>query len=59
MRGLYWQALGIAGLFTLMPGRAINRALFPATPDAGWIVIAAGGAGLLAVWLRGRRRAQA
>ena len=25
MRSLYWQALGIAGLLTLLPGRTMNR----------------------------------
>lgn len=34
MRSLYWQALGIAGLFTLLPGRRMNAALFG---EADWI----------------------
>ena len=28
MRALYWQALAVAGLFTLLPGRLLNDALF-------------------------------
>jgi uncharacterized membrane protein len=34
MVGLYFMALGLAGAFTLLPGRRMNEALFG--PDAGW-----------------------
>ncbi|WP_375551750.1 DUF2306 domain-containing protein [Rhodophyticola porphyridii] len=42
MRGLYWQSMGIAGLFTLLPGRRINRVVFPETPEAGGVVVVLG-----------------
>ena len=56
MRSLYWQALGIAGLFTLIPGRTLNEALFPAAPQAGWVAIALGLAALGWQALATRRR---
>jgi hypothetical protein len=37
-------ALGLAGLFTLLPGRRLNGALFPAEPGPAWAAIALGGA---------------
>jgi len=54
MRALYWQALLVAGLFTPLPGRLVNAALFPASPALGYAAIA----GLAAVfsWLSLRRR---
>ena len=39
MRGLYWQALIIAGTFTLFPGRTLNTLLFPDRPMLGVLVI--------------------
>ena len=39
MRGLYWQALIVAGALTLLPGRTLNRLFFPETPAAGFLVI--------------------
>lgn len=44
MLSLFTNAIGIAGLFTLLPGRRISDTLFPATPWAGFI-----GAALLLV----------
>lgn len=39
MRSLYWQALCLAGLFTIFPGRTLNRALFPDRPQDGlWVI---------------------
>ncbi len=35
MRGLYWQALGIAGVFTLLPGRVLNDVFFAKAPLIG------------------------
>jgi uncharacterized membrane protein len=49
MVGLYWQALGVAGLLTLLPGRMLNAALFGARPEIGLWVVAALGAALLPV----------
>ena len=38
MRRLYFWALGVAGLFTLMPGRIMSRVLFPDAPVAGFVI---------------------
>jgi uncharacterized membrane protein len=55
MRGLYWQALIIAGTLTLLPGRTLNRVLFPDHPQVGFVVIAAvAGALALRAWARRR-----
>jgi len=40
-RRLYVQAIGIAGLFTLLPGRIMNDVVFPNAPVAGFAVAAA------------------
>jgi uncharacterized membrane protein len=60
MTGLYVQALGIAGLFTLLPGRIMNAVLFPAAPWTGFALSALAFSALL-LWLlrRERRRARA
>jgi len=39
MRGLYFWALGIAGLFTLLPGRIIGRMLFADHQVAGFLSV--------------------
>lgn len=60
LSGLYWQGLLLAGMANFLPGRAVNRAVFPNTPDLGYLVI---GLGVLALiwfrivrpWLRHRR----
>ncbi|MDG3040546.1 DUF2306 domain-containing protein [Roseicyclus marinus] len=39
MRALYWQALIVAGSFTLLPGRTLNALLFPDRPILGVIAI--------------------
>lgn len=39
---LYWFGVMVAGLFNFLPGRAINRALMPETPQIGYAVIALG-----------------
>lgn len=56
MRALYWQANGLAALFTLMPGRRINAVVFGEAPDLGWWVI--GGVLSLGLVLMLRRRGQ-
>ena len=38
MRRLYFWALGVAGLFTLMPGRIMSRVLFPDAPVTGFVI---------------------
>ena len=53
MRALYWQALGIAGLFTLLPGRLMHRVIFG---QDNWLaagLVIAGGLAALA-WFIGR-----
>lgn len=41
-RALYLQGLVLAGLFTLLPGRILNRMLFGEVPMAGVVVLAIG-----------------
>ena len=38
MRGLYFQGLGAAGLFTFLPGRTLNDIFFPNAPVTGFIL---------------------
>lgn len=48
MRGIYFSAIGVAGLFTLLPGRMMSRIL---APDAPWLGFACAAAVLaLGVW---------
>jgi len=56
MRALYWQALLVAGLFTLVPGRMMNTALFLDSPALGYGVFGAFGAILVGVAVRQWRR---
>ncbi|MEM7724142.1 MAG: DUF2306 domain-containing protein [Pseudomonadota bacterium] len=42
MHGLYWTGLMGAGLLTLLPGRTLNRAIFPQMPELAYGVIAGG-----------------
>jgi uncharacterized membrane protein len=55
MRGLYWHALAIAGLFTLLPGRLLNAVFFGPRPELGYVAIGLIGAALVARALRGGR----
>ncbi len=59
MRGLYWQALIIAGMFTLLPGRTLNTLLFPGQPSAGLVAIGVIAGGLALRWWAGRRATRA
>jgi uncharacterized membrane protein len=61
MRGLYWQALIVAGSLTLLPGRMLNGLLFPERPTAGLVVITAVAAAAGLCWgvRRIRRRSLA
>ena len=55
MRGLYWQALIIAGMFTLLPGRTLDTLLFHGQPSAGLVAIGVIAGGLALRWWAGRR----
>jgi len=54
-QSLYWNGLLVAGLFNFLPGRTINRMLFPDAAEFGWAVIALGGGLVLWRHLRARR----
>lgn len=53
MRGLYYQGLAIAGLVNFLPGRRVNRAVFPEHPELGLVVIGLGLGALF--WFRWRK----
>lgn len=54
MRALYWQAIGITGLLTLLPGRRLNAVMFGEAEMVGlWVIVAVG---LVVVAGRVRRR---
>ena len=48
-RSLYWTGLMIAGLANFLPNRRINEAVFNGHDELGYIVIAVGAGGLLAI----------
>lgn len=50
LRGLYLQALGIAGLFTLLPGRRMHQLIFGDDVVSGLVVMACLGVGLVLVF---------
>lgn len=56
MRQVWFGALGFAGIFTLVPGRIMNRVLFGADGGSGWTAIAIGLLGLALLWAISRRR---
>lgn len=56
MQSVWFGAMGLAGLFTLLPGRLMNRMLFADTPDAGLWALAIGIAVLIPGWLWWRRQ---
>ena len=56
MRGLYMQALILAGVFTFLPGRRMNALLFSQSPQVGfWVMMAIGLCALWLIWREGRR----
>lgn len=56
MKTLYFWAMGVAGLFTFLPGRRMNDMFFGAAPLAGFTVLACViGGGLAYYALAGRR----
>lgn len=50
LSGLYWQGLLLAGAFNFLPGRMVNRMLFPNAPELGYLCLAAGLSAIL--WFR-------
>ena len=56
MENLFYGGLCIAGLFNFLPGRRVNRSLFPDNFDAGLIVLFAGLALALIFWARAIQR---
>lgn len=55
MQSIYWHGIFLAGLFTFLPGRTVNRMLFTDFPGLGVVVIGAG-LGLVLARLVWRRR---
>lgn len=56
MRSMAFWSLGIAGAFTLMPGRRMNAVFFADTPELGYVAIAVLIGGLALLWMRARQR---
>lgn len=48
MQSLWFGGMGLAGIFTFVPGRTMNRLVFGGPSDLGWIVI--GVALVVIVW---------
>ena len=59
MQSVWFGAVGVTGLLTLLPGRTLNRVLFGAAPEFGFAVIAPGLAGLALLWRRRFRAGRA
>ena len=47
LRSLYWNGLIIAGGANFLPGRVLNRMVFPEIPSLGWVAILLGATSLL------------
>jgi uncharacterized membrane protein len=56
MQSVWFGAMGLAGVFTLLPGRVMNRVVFGDRPEVGLWVVVIGIAGLIAAWLWWRRQ---
>ncbi len=57
MRSLYFWAMGVAGLFTFLPGRRMNMVFFAGQPWLGFAVMTILiGSGLLWYWIAQRQR---
>lgn len=56
MQSVWFGAMGLAGLFTLLPERLMNRMLFGDTPEAGLWALVIGIAVLIPVWRWWRRQ---
>lgn len=56
MRGLYLQALILAGVFTFLPGRRMNDLLFAGSAVSGFAaMVGVGALGFWLIWREGRR----
>jgi len=58
MRNLYFWAMGVAGLFTFLPGRRMNQVFFSANPEIGFVAVAIT-IGSLLVWYAKRSKSAA
>jgi len=59
MRSLYFWAMGVAGLFTFLPYRRMNRMFFEAAPQEGFVLMAVLiGGGLLWYAIQSRKVAR-
>lgn len=58
MQSVWFGAVGITGLLTLVPGRAMNRVLFGETPQTAYLVIGLGLVALAWLWRRSLRTAR-
>lgn len=56
MRQLYWWAIGVTGLLTLLPGRDLNRMLFADRQQAALIFMAIGFLFIVGITIRDARR---
>ena len=50
MQGLYFWAMGVAGVFTFLPGRRMNTVFFDMAPMAGFIAVSVVIGGVLVVF---------
>lgn len=58
MKTLWFTAIGVTGLLTLLPGRVMNRMIFGEAAQEGFTLIAVGAAGLFLLWLWQRKPAR-
>lgn len=56
MQSVWFGAVGITGLLTLLPGRRLNRALFGEAFELGYLVLVLGLVALAMLWRRRPRR---
>ncbi len=56
MKSIWYGAICVTGLLTLLPGRTLNRVLFGEPSQGGFILIALGLTGLLWLYLNRHRR---
>lgn len=59
MKSLWFTAIGVTGLLTLLPGRVMNRIIFGEPSQAGFTLIGIGTVGLFLLWLWHRKPAKA